>query len=115
MLHKCYHLSTWRVRRALYTKGISPWSRLLGTLLYDGLFLGLTSVDLEVVIIFRTMCDIVVVSIYINPTQFSKNEDFGVYPKSIVRFQGCLSFQCKMCENTTCFNTIVCRRQTKKS
>jgi len=36
----------------------------------------------------REQCDVVVASIYVNPTQFSKNEDFGVYPKSIVR---CLS------------------------
>ncbi|KAL4855020.1 Pantoate--beta-alanine ligase [Chlorella vulgaris] len=30
----------------------------------------------------RQECDVVVASIYINPTQFSKNEDFGVYPRS---------------------------------
>ena len=30
----------------------------------------------------RQQCDVVVASIYVNPTQFSRNEDFGVYPRS---------------------------------
>lgn len=30
----------------------------------------------------------VVASIYVNPTQFSVNEDFGVYPRSMVRAPG---------------------------
>ena len=33
----------------------------------------------------REQCDVAVASIYVNPTQFSKNEDFGVYPRSEAR------------------------------
>jgi pantothenate synthetase len=33
----------------------------------------------------REQCDVAVASIYVNPTQFSKNEDFGVYPHSEAR------------------------------
>lgn len=31
----------------------------------------------------KASCDVVVVSIYVNPTQFSANEDFGTYPSSL--------------------------------
>lgn len=34
---------------------------------------------------FRAQCDEVIVSIYINPTQFSVNEDFGRYPRDLER------------------------------
>ena len=57
---------------------------------------------------YREQCDVVVASIYVNPTQFSKNEDFGVYPRSQAsgkeelagRDAGSRSTSCRMHNNT---------------
>ncbi|KAL4531311.1 hypothetical protein Ndes2437A_g08649 [Nannochloris sp. 'desiccata'] len=37
---------------------------------------------ISLVLAAKEKCDLVIASIYVNPTQFSKDEDFGVYPRS---------------------------------
>ena len=46
----------------------------------------------------RQQCDVVAASIYVNPTQFSANEDFGVYPRSEACVHGwgvCDQWRCR--------------------
>jgi len=39
----------------------------------------------------RAMCDVVVVSVFVNPTQFSPTEDFSAYPRDLTRDAGLLA------------------------
>jgi pantoate--beta-alanine ligase len=39
----------------------------------------------------RAMCDVVVVSVFVNPTQFSPTEDFNAYPRDLTRDAGLLA------------------------
>ena len=46
---------------------------------------GLHEGHLQLVRRARSECDIVVVSVYVNPLQFAPHEDFGAYPRDLTR------------------------------
>ncbi len=62
---------------------VKKWTKKVGSIAFIPTMGGLHQGHLSLIELAKENADRVVVSIFVNPTQFSENEDFGTYPRTM--------------------------------